>query len=163
MEKRYLLNENVLFYRGSILDGIIDIERKMDDYLSSYFCSTLIKKNQLNELLFFTERISLDVKRQIFIKIIPLDKPEFLKENSRFLKKFEGLVPHRNIMAHLELFEIEELDDEKLKQCLVFKKYKDGKITPKVYDEKSLNQIKNDIVYVHSRFLDLLQEVPALV
>ncbi len=65
-----LLLGNQLFLRGQILGLTVRIERKINDYLSSYFCDTFKKKNQINELLFFTEKISLDMKRQMFVSLL---------------------------------------------------------------------------------------------
>ena len=148
--------------RGLVLDATIDIERAIDNYLSNYFCATSNKKNELNELLFFTEKVTLESKRQIFCAIVETHNQAFLNKHPDFLSSIERIVPHRNIFAHLEL------DDSELAISssdieLVFKKYAKGKLTSKKYDIEQLKNLREDIARVKLCLHELVLTLPSLI
>ena len=155
------LHDNQSLFRGEILNTTVSIERKIDNYLSTHFCATKKKKDQLNELLLFTEKISLDMKRQIFIIILKLNKSEFLQKNPEFLKHLENIVPHRNIFAHLETIDPFESSNEDRKK-LVFKKYTNGELKPKKYTLDDIVDLQVKLDYVEMAMRIILQELPPL-
>jgi hypothetical protein len=156
-----LLLGNQKLLRGDILAATVQIERKIDNYLSTYFCGSAKKKNQLDELLFYTEKISLDMKRQIFVNLLKSNNSVFLKENRIFLKTLESIIPHRNVFAHLEVMNIYDLPREDRKN-LVFKKYSDGALKPKKYTIDTIVDILVDMEYVNFSLDVILQELPPL-
>lgn len=155
------LIKNLSTLRGYILSMTVQIERKIDNYLSNYFCASLKKKNQINELLFFTERITLDMKRQVFVSILKSNNSDYLKANPDFLKKLEDVIPHRNIFAHLEACSIHELTREDRKK-LVFKKYSNGLLKRKRYEQKDISDLQIDLMYIDFSLDIILQELPPL-
>jgi len=153
-------NQNTL--RGYILFMTVQIERKIDNYLSTHFCASSKKKNQINELIFFTERITLDMKRQVFVSLLKANESPFLKENPDFLKVLENIVPHRNIFAHLETYSLRELSWDDRKK-LVFKKYSNGELRPKRYEQKDISDLQTDLMYIDFSLDLILQELPPLI
>ena len=57
-------------FRSIFLHSMIQLERKMDIFISIYFCKDSIRRREMCELLLFTEKITLDNKRMIFNNII---------------------------------------------------------------------------------------------
>lgn len=158
---RNLLLGNQKLLRGEILDYTIKIERQIDEYLSTHFCRDEKRKNQINELLFFTERITLDLKRQIFVNLLKQNQSNYIKTDITFLKVLEDIVPHRNIFAHLEIIDHHELSKEDGKK-LVFKKYKDGSLKPKKYTIDDIVDIQANMMYLVFAMNVILQELPPL-
>lgn len=157
-------DQDVIFLRGTILTGTITIERKMDEFLSSYFCANKKKKNELCELLFFTERISFDIKRQILQVILSSHYGDFLKKYPDFFSRLESIVPHRNIFAHLEADKINSITTgEEEKQTVVFKRYKSGKNKPQTYTMKEIGELSASLVAMDFYFEFLLTAMPPLV
>jgi hypothetical protein len=130
--------------RGLVLDATIDIERKIDDYLSSYFCNDEIKGNELKEMLWFTERIALGGKKDIFFILIKRNKKDFLVKYPDFIDKLDKLIPHRNIFAHRSIDYSESILDKPHVE-VVFKRYDSGKSKPKTYTVEDVQNLTNDI------------------
>jgi hypothetical protein len=156
-----LLLGNQLLLRGQILSSTVMIERKIDEYLSTYFCGSISKKNQLNELLFYTEKIALDMKRQIFVHLLKANNSPYISKNPEFLKYLEELVPHRNIFAHLEVIDINDLPVEDRKK-MVFKKYSNGLLKPKKYTVDDIVELQKKLFYVDFSLDVILLELPEL-
>lgn len=146
--------KNAVQLRGSILEATILIERKIDTFLALYFCASEEKKNEFSEYLLFTERITLENKRQIFAEIVKKHKSDFLKQNPDFLKGIENIVPHRNIFAHLE--SETSFSDVIKNKALVFKKYSNGKLNYKTYTNNDIDNLKKDITEIVNKLNALL-------
>ena len=148
------LHEKNLVLRGFILNSTVEIERKIDDFLAQYFCETQEKQNELKELLFFTEKINFDYKREMLSNILQSKYQDFIAQNENFVRNLGEIAPHRNIFAHLEIVLGKDLD-EKNKNDLIFKKYVNGKLKLKIYDRIALAKLENKIHEVLDT-LDLL-------
>lgn len=163
-EQEKELDKAVTFLRGKILSDTVEIERKVDNFLSLYFCSTDEKKNELCELLLFTERITFDIKKQMMYAILQNHYKPFLIENPDLIAGLEELIPHRNIFAHLEVDKEESfVDGESENQKVVFKRYKGGKNKPITYTIKDVTKIGGNMGKI-SKLMDyLVTAMPPLV
>jgi hypothetical protein len=137
------------------------LREKIDSYISNYFSALKKKQNELNELLLYTEKITLDIKRQIFVHLLKSNKSEFLQNNPEFIKYLEEIVPHRNVFAHLEIMDIHDLPFEDRKM-LVFKKYSNGVLSPKKYTIDKIVDIQTKLIYIDIAMGVILQELPPL-
>lgn len=156
-----LLLANQKFFRGEILALTVAIERQIDNYISQYFCADTKKSNELNELLLYTEKITLDMKRQIFTHLLKKNNSQFLKAHPDFLKYLEEIVPHRNVFAHLEVIDIRDLEQMDKKK-LVFKKYSNGVMKPKKYTIDDIADLQTKMIFVDFSMGVILQELPPL-
>ncbi|RYE18328.1 MAG: hypothetical protein EOP42_30850, partial [Sphingobacteriaceae bacterium] len=84
--------KSVIMLRGLIINHTIEIERKMDNALANHFCGNLERKNELCELLLFTERITFDMKKQILYSILQTHYKGFIEENPEFMPSLEDIV-----------------------------------------------------------------------
>ena len=139
-------HERHLMMKGYILYATIEIERKIDEILSLYFCNTQTKQDEIKELIFYHERITFDFKRELFSIVSKRYYTDWLKEHPTVLKNLEAIAPHRNRFAHLEMIEGKELSNilfnpalilqpdltKPLKNSnadtLVYKRFRNGKI-----------------------------------
>lgn len=104
----------------------------------------------------FTERITLDTKKQIFVSILNQRNKEFTTKHPNFIKTLDKLIPHRNIFAHLEVEKVKDNGD------FVFKKYKSGKLIPQIYSREKMWNIFMEMTYVNQQLNILIQEMPPL-
>jgi len=142
--------------RGEIVGVTIMVERAIDRYLSNYFCSTDQKRQEFKELMLFSERITLDAKKEIFIAIIKMRQPAYLINNPDFLPLLTKTLPHRNIFAHLDLIHPLQLNgDDKYK--LVFKKYINGKLSKREYGLKEFVKVLIDLNSISGHLLNLVE------
>ena len=139
--RKMLINESFTL-RGVILYATVTIERKIDDFLSDYFCSAKATGNELKEMLWKTERINLGSKKDILFMLLNRHYKPFLKKYPKFITMLEDFIPHRNILAHLEL---DMSDISKEAGGLIFMKYKEGKLVKKKYSAETVIKLKNDI------------------
>lgn len=142
------LHEKNLMFRGFVLDSTIEIERKMDIVLSIYFCDSEEKRILIRELLFYTEPISFNVKKELLITIISNTYQDFFTQNKTFKGDLDKIQSERNTFAHSEL-------DLNEKENLVFKKYKKGALVFKIYTRKDF-AILEDKIYRVQEQLDKL-------
>lgn len=152
----YPLSKLQYSLRGNFLASTIEIERKIDDYLSTYFCDTLIKKNELCELLLFNERVTLESKKDIFQGLLKFHNKDFLKSNPNFLDDLNNFSKHRNIFAHLEL------EEDGSQTSITFKRYKAGKMALIVYDIDLINAIGVQAIRINNLIDELLRNMPPL-
>ena len=157
MDKKYI--DKITFdtsveLRGLVLDLTIDIERRIDDCLSEYFCKNEKVAIDLHECLWATERITLGSKKDILFILLKRHKPEYLKLNPTFLGLLDNLIPHRNIFAHLEI-DYDRSGPTNDKYAIVFKKYKNGKIDPKTYTVTEIHQITHDLKEIAKRLSEI--------
>lgn len=154
-EKLRTIFQKSIQLRGLVLDATIDIERSIDDYLSRYFCADEKKANELKEMLWFTERINLSGKKDIFFMLIKRDEKDFIEKNPKFMDKLDKLIPHRNIFAHRSIDYSESILD-KPKVEVAFKRYdSEGKMKSKTYTVEDVQNLTNDIKDV-TKLLDEL-------
>jgi len=157
---------DVIAMRGIIIANTIEVERKMDDFLSNHFCATIERKNELCELLFFTERITFEMKKTMVFALLKDHYKKFKSEHKPFVQNLQDITPYRNVFAHyeIELDKCESIDTPlgtKI-STLVFKKYKSGKYKPAKYSITELNELSEKMNYVISGFKSLLIEMPPL-
>jgi hypothetical protein len=86
--------------RGMILNQTIMLERAIDEYLCLHFCQTKIKRTELMDLIFGTERMSFDIKRNIFKILSNRYHTDFIKDNPTINSDIKQIVETRNIFAH---------------------------------------------------------------
>lgn len=97
-EEMYFLR--AFYLRGKIISDTIHLERKMDDYVASYFCSDQEKKKDLMQSLLSTKRIVFENKRLIFDFIVKKINPGWIKKYPKFRNDLIHIIEQRNIMAH---------------------------------------------------------------
>jgi hypothetical protein len=136
------LKNKVIQMRGLIINDSIVIERLMDTCLGSYFTNDDEKALELLQLVFYTERMSFESKRQILQYLLQAHFPYLLTENPTFIKDMIHIIEVRNIVAHL-LYEIPE-DQEDLSSPIVFMRHK--------------NELKFENISLE-RFTDTLQKM----
>lgn len=86
--------------RGMIINQTIMLERAIDEYLCLHFCKTQEQRTELMDLVFGTERMTFDLKKQIFKIISSRYHPNFSKENPIIHSDIKIIVETRNIFAH---------------------------------------------------------------
>ncbi|MGN6396555.1 MAG: hypothetical protein ACTHMI_13385 [Mucilaginibacter sp.] len=89
--------------RGIIISEVILLERIIDDYISRYFTSDDAKLKLMKEIVFGSEKMAFDNKRQIFYEILKVNNSDFLKKHSNFNKDLLYIIEKRNNVAHLIL------------------------------------------------------------
>ena len=149
--------KNSLLLRGSFIERIVGIERQIDTFLSNYFSKNEFVGNELHEMLWCTERITIGSKKDIMFIILKKHYKDFLNEHPRFMDILERLIPHRNIFAHLE-FDINS-DEAARKHSLVFKKYKNGKLELKEYTGEVLAQLNGELSEIDNTIRELLKPI----
>ena len=153
-EKIKKIFQNSIHLRGTVLNETVDVERKIDDYLSNYFCKNELIGNELKEMLWNTERTTLGSKKDILFILLNRYEKTLLKEHPTFIDTLERIIPHRNIFAHLSVdYSNDVLERENVE--VVFKKYNKGKLDPKVYKKEDLIKFKSDFKTINI-FLDIL-------
>ncbi len=88
------------YLRGKIISDTIHLERKMDDYMASYFCSDAEKKKDLMQSLLSTKRIVFENKRLIFDFIVKKSNPAWVLKYPKFKNTLIKIIEQRNVMAH---------------------------------------------------------------
>jgi hypothetical protein len=149
----FQLLEHAIKLRGVLLEATIEVERKMDRFLSNHFCANIERGNELLEFLWMTERITLGAKKEILFYVLDNNYKQFLKNNEEFKTLFENLIPHRNIFAHLEIDR--NYADYNGTYQVKFKKYSKGKLETKKYGRIEMEKITIDFERLN-HFLDLL-------
>lgn len=158
-QKKYEIYQNSLQLRGAILEGTVNIERLIDDYLSNYFCDDNSKGNELKEMLWHTERINLSGKKDVLFILLNRYEKDFLKKHSTFVDKLERLIPHRNIFAHLEM-DYNDIDEMYISKKIAFRKYKNGKLDLRSYGPEEITALQNDFVIVMNALKELKPAKP---
>lgn len=169
MSKKKSVKQVANELRGKILGLSVEFERSLDDFIAAHFCKDEIREMELKELLLFTERITLDSKRAIFCVIVQKHYPQFLEQNADCLDEIGEIIPHRNVLAHLEINleksvwegETGKLAKDDEKRELVFKKYKNGKLTDKGYCESVIYDIMDMIKFNSEIISELAKTVNA--
>ena len=104
MEKSAVIKQMMLFageVRGIVIEGCIMIERKIDYYLSKYYCEDNERRLELSDL--FTQYLNLEFKRALYMRILNKNHNEEIELYSKELKGIENMMVERNVLAHMEL------------------------------------------------------------
>jgi hypothetical protein len=108
------LNNKVIGYRGKIINDTIVLERTIDNFLAIYFTQHELDSKpgeslfqEMLDLIFSNERMSLGSKIEVFCEIIKKHYPDFLKANPNVNKDLSFIIQQRNILAHY-LFDFSE-------------------------------------------------------
>ncbi len=125
-QREYETYTNVAFLRrGVIINEVIMLERIVDEILSTYFCGTTTKKQELMELIICTNRMIFENKMQVLKVLLEKHKPDFLKTNPTIINDIiNKIIVERNIFAHYWLVTSKELSDFISKNQTVFIKFK---------------------------------------
>ena len=94
--------------RGEIIERAIILERFVDWFIVSHFCTEYIKKIELLETVIATKRIIFENKVQVFKILLDKHYKNFDNENPSFANKLIKLIEERNVFAHYTLFSGEE-------------------------------------------------------
>ncbi|HTI60760.1 hypothetical protein [Mucilaginibacter sp.] len=155
-EKTALVYNRSITLRGLVLDSTVQVERKIDIFLSDYFCDDKLKWAELNEMLWFTERITIGNKKDIFFLILDRHFKDYKSRNPKLVETLENIIPHRNIFAHLEI----DLSEETVHKTgieISFKKYKAGKINIQRYSMAEIQKLFDDFNFVNNCLDELLK------
>jgi hypothetical protein len=155
------LLSNSAHLRGRIIDGTIQVERLIDDYLAKYFCQSQRKSNELKELFFSTNSVVLDAKRSIFSVVIKRENPDFVKLNPKYLSRLDKFIPHRNIFAHAEIDTSSEAIAN-YKDEIVFFKYVNGEQKRHGYSTKKYIQLLQEVDYLTKKTQEALTAMPSM-
>ncbi|MCW3106442.1 MAG: hypothetical protein JWQ09_948 [Segetibacter sp.] len=131
--------------RGQVLDGVIYIERFIDDYLAWYFSGNDKQRVDLLNLVFSVKETPFDFKRQIFEFIIERDYNDTYIANKQVFKNIEYIMKERNILAHY-LLDTSEAGIDKFiaTKELEFVKFK-GKTENIEYKDEKFDSLKKRI------------------
>jgi hypothetical protein len=88
--------------RGNILNDVTFLEKLIDNYITSYFCSDEVKKKEFFEMI-SSERLSFDAKRQILLFLLETHNEDFYKTHKESLGYLQIIMRQRNVLAHYML------------------------------------------------------------
>ena len=94
------INTLAIKYRGTILNGIIRIERMMDIYLCQYFTPIEHKQDELLNMIFGTLRITFENKRSLLDYLIKKELIDIAKGWPTLTKDMQDLNSKRTVLAH---------------------------------------------------------------
>jgi len=100
MDDSYYIIENSSKWRGYIIHEVSWLERWLDVYISTYFCSDSKKGLEMADIVLGNSRISLDGKRKLFDILVKRQCPEFNKTYPKFNKDMNTVMYERNCFAH---------------------------------------------------------------
>lgn len=156
--QKHLFKQSANF-RGHILDVTITIERKIDDFIAAYFCKNDFVANELKEMLFSTDKITIGSKKEVLFLLLNRYHKQFLKDYPKFIDTLERFIPHRNILAHLEIdSSIESFEEHK---GFVFKRYKGGKLKTEIYGAEEIEKLTADMVVIGNTLDELIKTTKA--
>jgi|SRR5688572_12711490 len=85
--------------RGKVIECSVIIERFIDIYIASRFCSRK-KKFGLMQYVLSTRFVSAESKRQIFFELLEKFEPKYFKEHQDVLSKISKVYTARNLYGH---------------------------------------------------------------
>lgn len=94
-----LYNKSMMV-RGGLINDTIFLEKVIDEWLSKYFCSNKVRKNELFEMVFCNDRLTYNSKIQVFHEIVKNHCKSFNRQNPKLINDLEDIGRHRNIFAH---------------------------------------------------------------
>jgi hypothetical protein len=95
------IHEKARFFRGHFRNSVAVIERELGIILTEYFCAPDADKQKL-----FFDRVvsshfySLRNKKEILVKILKADYPQYWKANSNIFSDLDDIMEFRNKLAH---------------------------------------------------------------
>lgn len=141
-EKQLLkLDELTKEIRGSFLSQAIAIENFVGDVITFHFC---LEENRQN--LFFslvTGEISFSRKIKILKKILEIEYPELLKENTELINNLDKIKRFRNTLVHSMLDNSDDFLEKKHQDRIRVVYYKDGeKKTRTITRKENIERLK---------------------
>jgi hypothetical protein len=137
--------------RGEILNRTIFIERSIDQFIGSYFCEIEDKKDDLL-LWIVCERMTFDLKKQLFEYLLKKTVPDFYERNKNDIAFLSSIMEERNILAHYLLNTTEDGVRRFVeKKELTFAKFK-NKFDLKPFGEAEYNILKSKIIKIEKMF-----------
>lgn len=131
---------NSISVRGLVLETTITAERIIDQFLSDFFCKDEFTGWELNELLWYTQRITFRNKIDVLYDILNRYHGAFFKTNKKFFKDFvEKIISERNNFAHLEIESFKNINNENY--TIILKKYKTRKLNLLEYKKEDIENI----------------------
>src|ERR1700761_4707132 len=104
--------ERSMKYRGEIIHAVSRLDRVLDIYIATYFCSNKEKRADFANIILGGNRISLDGKRKLFDILIKKQTPDFFIRHPDFNKNMNTVMYERNSFAHNILCSNEEAIDK---------------------------------------------------
>jgi hypothetical protein len=156
-DKMSKMSENYrssMILRGMMIEKTIVIERLIDTFLSNYFAKNKFIGNELHEVLWCTERITLGSKKDILFVLLRKHYKDFLENTPDFISRLESVIPHRNNFAHLE---IDLSEDAINRDAILLKKYKNGKLELREYSTATLTPLIDDMDAATELLRDLIK------
>ena len=138
------LSAKAVQFRGQIIENLSSLELMIDTFLCFYFTKEESNRDELANLVFRTNRITFESKRQIFEYILKNKFPNILVKYPSINKDLIFVIEQRNIIAHYILGNDEE-DVFKQDKELTFIKYK-NEISKIVYTNKQMVDLKYKIL-----------------
>jgi hypothetical protein len=134
-----MYTEKAYKLRGEVINQTIQLERVMDAFIASHFCSDETKRTELMILILCTERITFENKRQVLKWIVENHEKGLIEVHAKLFKNLQEIGEFRNLLAHTYL-DIENFVDNVKSAKIALKKYKNQidiiKLTEKEINEK---------------------------
>lgn len=120
--------EYCTWVRGKMIDQTIYLEMHINEYLANHFCDTDEKRVEIMDLLFGTNRITFDAKRQMLIILIKNNIKDFDSKFPLLNSELKKIMEERNVFAHYLLNStIDGLTRYNERQIMSFIKFKGGR------------------------------------
>lgn len=121
------IHEKARHLRGRFLNSVAVIERELALILTDYFCTSDEEKRKL----FFINVVnahffSLNVKRDVLIRIVKQDYPRYWDQNGQFLKDLKEIMEFRNKLAHSIVDVSEKALSRSIEHGIGFVEWKEG-------------------------------------
>lgn len=152
-EQKQSLYERSIKIRGQIINDTIVLERTLDAYLSMYFSGVAEKGMQAYQLIFATDRMSFESKKQIFYFILQTYIPDALSRYPNINKDLTFIIEKRNIIAH-QLFSLTDEDVLKQDSQVSFIRVKNTEQLHPI-----TNEVLNDILSKIKDYLTIIQQL----
>jgi hypothetical protein len=134
------IDQALCIVRGHFLQRSIELEMRINLFLSRYFGRTEELKDDLFYHLFITNRITFDAKVELFTIIIENYHPEFKIDNPNYLKNLKEIIEHRNNFAHLHLDITESGENAVMAGKIALAKYNKKDLTKTIqYNQDEIN------------------------
>jgi len=120
--------DKAINFRGRIINAITLLERHIDVIISDYFCGTNPKSDELMNVVFATNKITFDSKREVLKYVLTKGVYiNILNDNPSLFSDLIKIGDFRNILAHHPICTTEEADKEYLDNNKIgFTKFKNS-------------------------------------
>ena len=131
------IHERARYLRGRFLNYVAVIERDIAMILTDHFCVNNEEKRQL----FFKHVVngyffSLNLKKDLLVKIVKKDYPRYWDENGQILKNLDDIISFRNKLAHSVVDVSEQALARPIEEGIGFIEWKEGEpITDAAFQE----------------------------